>query len=247
MSISSSSTPYTESLEGSSLDGVESPSLVASNDDGEEEEEESSDEETSLAESLSTQDAIDFSDGNLLGPDRLADLAVQIKEFAVTTLTLSNNGFVDLEEKQQYNDDSHCNRGILAFAKALETHTTITSLDMSQNNLGVRGQSGLVALAKSVTSGVLQSLDVSNNTILGLKGMRYDAIKALAHACTTPSGSNLKDLRCTQNSIHATAVAFLGMALVDTPLEHLDLSENALGIDSMGRRSSAGINSMVMR
>ncbi|GMH68702.1 hypothetical protein TrRE_jg6103, partial [Triparma retinervis] len=92
MSISSSSTPYTESLEEGSL---ESPSLVTSNEDGEEEEEEEEEdesrgEEISLAESLSTQDAIDFSDGNLQGPDRLADLAVQIKEFAVTTLNLSN-------------------------------------------------------------------------------------------------------------------------------------------------------------
>jgi len=53
-----------------------------------------------LAGSLSTQDAIDMSDGNMLGPERLLDLAQQMSEFAVTTLTLSNNGFVDLDEKQ---------------------------------------------------------------------------------------------------------------------------------------------------
>ena len=140
-----------------SVDRVDSPSLVTTNSEVEEDEyesdEETSYEEGSLAESLSTTDVIDMSDGNLVGPDRLVDLANQMTEFAITTLQLSNNSLVDMEEEQKYNDDSHCNRGILAFAKALQSHTTITNLDLSQNNLGGKGQSGLVALAKAVESG----------------------------------------------------------------------------------------------
>lgn len=75
---------------------------------------------------------------------------------------------------------------------------------------------------------------------------RFDFMKALSTSLKTSSGSNLKDLRCTQNAINATAVTFVGVALVDSPLEHLDLSENAIGVDSMGRRSASGINSMTM-
>ena len=89
-------------------------------------------------------------------------------------------------------------------------------------------------------------VDVSNNILLGLKGMRYDAIKAFSRAVSRSSGSILEDLRMTQNGIHATAICFFGMALTDTPLKHLDLSENALGVDSLGRRSSAGMSSLVM-
>jgi hypothetical protein len=132
----------------------------------------SSEESGSLAGSLSTTDAIDLADGNLLGADKLIELSSQIPELAIATLSLANNNLVDPEVVQMYNDDSHSNRGILTFAGALAEHKTITSLDISVNNLGVKGQSGIVALAKAVQSGFLKSLDMSNNQILGMKNVR---------------------------------------------------------------------------
>jgi hypothetical protein len=48
--------------------------------------------------------------------------------------------------------------------------------------LGCKGQSGLVALADAVTTGNLQMLDISSNRILGMKGVRYDGIKAISKA-----------------------------------------------------------------
>ena len=162
-------------------------------------------------------------------------------QFAISTLTISNNAFVDPDAPQQYNDDTHSNRGVLAFAEALRGHKTITSLDISENNLGCKGQSGLVALAGAVCEGRIVTLDVSNNAILGVKGVRYDAIKAISHGISTPSGTRLEDLRIANNNLHATAVCFLGIKLVDTTLRHLDISENSIGVDSLERRSAAGM------
>ncbi|GMH73636.1 hypothetical protein TrST_g7182 [Triparma strigata] len=237
------------SLVSSHTSGVDS-SLVENDagdslDAGDSDEDDDEYEEGSLASSLSQQDSIDLSDGQLSGPEKLMELAAQINEFAITSLVLANNGFVDENELQEYNDDSHCNRGILAFAKGLRGHKTITSVDLSDNNLGCKGQSGLVALADAVTTGNLQMLDISSNHILGMKGVRYDGIKAISKAIETSSGGKLEELRLSQNGLHASAICFLGISLIDTTLKHLDLSENAIGVDSLGRRSAAGMKSMV--
>ncbi|GMH65777.1 hypothetical protein TL16_g04278 [Triparma laevis f. inornata] len=241
-----------ESVDGSSISLVSShtsglPENDANDslDAGESDDEDDDYEEGSLASSLSQQDSIDLSDGQLSGPKKLMELAQQINEFAITSLLLANNGFVDPDELQEYNDDTHCNRGILAFAHGLHGHKTITNLDLSDNNLGCKGQSGLVALAGAVSTGNLQMLDISSNHILGTKGVRYDGIKAISSAIETKSGGKLEDLRLSQNGLHASAICFLGISLVDTTLKHLDLSENAIGVDSLGRRSAAGMKSMV--
>ena len=107
----------------------------------------------SLASSVSATEELDLSDNQLTTPQTLIDLSSKISQFAVTSLILSNNSFVLVEEHQQYNDDKFSNRGIVALADALKIHQTITNLDLSDNNLGVKGQTGIVAIAKAIESG----------------------------------------------------------------------------------------------
>jgi hypothetical protein len=97
------------SLVSSHTSGVDS-SLVENDagdslDAGDSDEDDDENEEGSLASSLSQQDSIDLSDGQLSGPEKLMELAAQINEFAITSLVLANNGFVDENELQEYNDD----------------------------------------------------------------------------------------------------------------------------------------------
>jgi len=212
---------------------------IVSNDDGE------SDDDSSFVGSLSTTDAIDLSSGQLQGPEKLMDFSSQISGLSITSLSLSGNNFVDPSEKQKYNDDRFSNRGPLALAAALADHQTVTSVDVSENSLGAKGQSGIVALARASGMGVIKVLDVGNNQMLGPKGNRYDGIRAIAKAVETASGTALAELTLSQNGLHASAVCFLGVSLVDTTLEHLDLSGNSVGVDSLGRRSNAGMSSLL--
>lgn len=204
------------------------------------------DDVSSFASSLSATDAIDMSDGALSTPSKLIELTKQLPELAVTTLVLSNNSFVSLDEVQQFNDDSFTNRAILALADALKVHQTITSLDLADNNLGVKGQSGIVALGDAIMKGKLLSLDISDNQILGLKNQRYDGIKSIAKSIKSSSGGSLEELRLASNNLHASAIAWLGPSLCDCTLKSLDLSDNSIGVDSVGRRSSQGINTLTM-
>jgi len=107
----------------------------------------------SLASSVSATEELDLSDNQLTTPQTLIDLSSKISQFAVTSLILSNNSFVLVKEHQQYNDDKFSNRGIVALADALKIHQTITNLDLSDNNLGVKGQTGIVAIAKAIETG----------------------------------------------------------------------------------------------
>ena len=119
-------------------------------------------------------------------------------------------------------------------------------MDVSDNNLGVKGQSGIVALADAIKVGKLLSMDLSNNTLLGLKSQRYDAIKSISESIKNGSGGQLEELRLASNGLHASAITWLGPALTNCTLKILDLSDNRIGVDSIGRRSSQGINSLVM-
>ena len=185
-------TSNTDSFFASNSNAAPSGNPAGAHEESSSGEEESDDDGSSLAQSLSTTDAIELSDGQLQGADKLINLSEQIPELAIATLSLSNNNLVDPAEVQKYNDDSYCNRGILKFAAALSTHRSITSLDLSMNNLGVKGQSGLVAVANAAKNGVLKTLDLSANQILGPKNVRYDGLKALAKAIETSSGGDIQ-------------------------------------------------------
>jgi len=200
----------------------------------------------SFASSLSATDAIDVSDGGLPNPDRLIELTRQIPELAVTSLILSNNSFVNVDEVQKFNDDKYSNRAVITLAEGLKTHQTITNLDISENNLGVKGQSGIVALGEAIKEGKLVSIDLSNNVLLGVKSQRYDGIKSISKAIGSSSGGVLEELRLAGNSMHASAISWLGPDLTDCTLKILDLSDNRIGVDSVGRRSSQGVNSLIM-
>jgi hypothetical protein len=61
------------------------------------------------------------------------DFASKINEFAILTLNVASNGMVDLQEEQLFNEDTHSSRSVTALAEAIKKHTTLTSLDISDN------------------------------------------------------------------------------------------------------------------
>jgi len=65
-------------------------------------------------------------------------------------------------------------------------------------------------------------LDLSNNQILGLKNQRYDGLKALGKAIGRSSGGVLEELRIASNNLHASAICWLGNALVSCTLRVFD-------------------------
>ncbi|GMI61055.1 hypothetical protein ScalyP_jg11350 [Parmales sp. scaly parma] len=77
----------------------------------------------------------------------------------------------------------------------------------------------------------LSSLDLSN--ILGLKNQRYDGLKALGKAIGRSSGGVLEELRIASNNLHASAICWLGNALVSCTLRVFDVSDNSIGDDSI--------------
>ena len=118
-------------------------------------------------------------------------------------------------------DNNLGSAGAEALATALQKNTTLTNLDLSRNNLGSAGPESLaVALKKNRT---LTKLDLSVNKV-GPAGS-----ESLAEMLKT--NKSLTDLNLSSNDIGPAGAESLGTALktLNTSLTKLDLSINKIG------------------
>lgn len=141
---------------------------------------------------------------------------------------------LNLSEVNRNHDEPQDMSGIVAIAKALQTSRTLTSLNLSANDIRPNGVEVLAeALSQNAT---LKHLDVSSNRLCGvwLERVRqlgsYDAAAFRALANAVSRNKKLVDLNLRSNELgYEGAEAVAQMLAANVGLTRCDLCSNNLG------------------
>jgi Ran GTPase-activating protein (RanGAP) involved in mRNA processing and transport len=186
---------------------------------------------------------------DLSGKNMTTDEIKEIFDDLVEDTMIKHINFSDNLSVEVANDPDAMNSLFASLVSALEQNDCLVALDWAGNHLGDFGPHPanqhtteyIVVLAKAIFKSGIRRVDLSDNMLTGKAFRKFTGLSEFVRACIR---CRFEVFRFRKNGINSLGLGLFSGALgMQSSLIELDLSDNHVGRDALGRSSSEGMNS----